>query len=681
MPPVAPKKPQALTSHNDTRQDPWYWLRDDERSNPEVLDYLRQENDWAERAMAANAGLRNTVLQELIGRIPPQDDSVPYISNGWRYRQRYAEGKEYPIYQRQALEADENDWQVLLDGNEQAEGHEWYATGRLAVSPDNQLLAVAEDFVSRRQYQLRVRDLQTGHWLDELLENVEPDVEWAADSRGFWYLRKNPQTLQPWQVWFHQLGQPVSCDRLVWQEDDCLFYIGLYKTSSRRYVGIALNSSTTSETRLLDAENPELEARCLIPRRKDHEYDVDHLGEAFIVRSNREGKTFGLYQAIEPDDETTWLTLVAVRDAVMLEDFTLFNRWLVLAERERGVTRLRYIERTSGQEKRVEFSDPAYVTWVGVNRQPESDWLRYGYSSLTTPTTVYELNMASGERRMLKQTPVAGFEDGAYQSERLWIAADDGVEVPVSLVYRRDSFVSSRNPLLVYGYGSYGVSIDAGFDAERLSLLDRGFVFAIAHVRGGGELGQQWYEDGKFLHKTRSFTDYLAVCRALLERGYGDPQRLYGMGGSAGGLLMGAAINMAPDLFHGVVAQVPFVDVLTTMLDESIPLTTGEFEEWGNPQDPVYYEYIKGYSPYDNVSAQNYPHLLVTSGLHDSQVQYWEPAKWVAKLREYKTDNNQLLLMTDMAAGHGGKSGRFKACEDSALEFTFLIALAEGAVN
>lgn len=677
MIPRAPQRPHALLAHDDLRQDPWYWLRDDERNNPEVINYLTQENAWAEKALAGQQTLRATVLQELISRIPAQDDTVPYENNRYRYRQRYETGQEYPILQRQAL--DQESWQTLLDGNIQAKGYEWYSMGRVAVSPDNQLLAVTEDFVSRRQYQIRVRQIADGLWFDELIDNVEPALEWSADSQGFWYIGKNPQTLQPWQVWYHRLGTPRSQDRLVYQENDDRFYVELYTTTSRDFVCIALSSSTTSEIQLLDAHQPERAVQCLLARRQDHEYNADHLDGTFFIRSNREGKTFGLYQSPQAlsGNEQHWHCLIVPDPAVMLESVSLFSRWLVTEEREGGATRLRYIDRVTDHSQQVVFDDPAYMTWVGVNAEPQTDWLRYVYTSLTAPVTVFELNMASGERRMLKQVAVPGFDPSAYQSERLWLAGADGVKVPVSLVYRKSLFHSGENPLLVYGYGSYGASIDAEFDAERLSLLDRGFVFAIAHVRGGGELGQQWYEDGKLLTKGHTFSDYLMVCRKLLAQGYGDPKKLYAMGASAGGLLMGVAINEAPDLFHGVIAQVPFVDALTTMLDDSIPLTTREYEEWGNPQNRVYYDYIKAYSPYDNVKAQAYPHLLVTSGLHDSQVQYWEPAKWVAKLREMKTDDHQLLLVTDMTAGHGGKSGRYKACADAALQYSFLIALSE----
>lgn len=538
------------------------------------------------------------------------------------------------------------------------------------------MLAITEDYLSRRQYGLRFRHLQTGNWYPEVLENVSPGIVWANDSQTLYYVRKHPTTLLPWQVWRHTIGTPAQQDTLVYEEHDDTFYVSLHKTSSQHYVVVALSSATTSEMLLIDAELPDAEPITFLPRRKDHEYSLDHFQHHFYLRSNRDGKNFGLYRTAVRD-EKAWQVLIPPRDEVMLESFTLFTDWLVVEERQHGLTSLRQINRHSHEETGIAFDDPAYVTWVAYNPEPGTSRLRYGYSSMTTPDTLFELDMDSGERRVLKQQEVKGFDATRYRSEHVWITARDGVQVPVSLVYHREHFRKGKNPLLVYGYGSYGSSMDADFSGSRLSLLDRGFVYAIAHIRGGGELGQQWYEEGKFLKKMNTFTDYLDATDALLALGYGDPSLCYGMGGSAGGMLMGTVINMRPELFHGVVAQVPFVDVVTTMLDESIPLTTGEFEEWGNPQDETYYHYMKSYSPYDNVRPMAYPHLLVTTGLHDSQVQYWEPAKWVAKLREQKVDDNLLLLCTDMDSGHGGKSGRFKSYEGVALELTFLIALAQ----
>ncbi|HEF4796216.1 TPA: oligopeptidase B [Escherichia coli] len=680
MLPKAARIPHAMTLHGDTRIDNYYWLRDDTRSQPEVLDYLQQENSYGHRVMASQQALQDRILKEIIDRIPQREVSAPYIKNGYRYRHIYEPGCEYAIYQRQSAFSEEwDEWETLLDANKRAAHSEFYSMGGMAITPDNTIMALAEDFLSRRQYGIRFRNLETGNWYPELLDNVEPSFVWANDSWTFYYVRKHPVTLLPYQVWRHAIGTPASQDKLIYEEKDDTYYVSLHKTTSKHYVVIHLASATTSEVRLLDAEMADAEPFVFLPRRKDHEYSLDHYQHRFYLRSNRHGKNFGLYRT-RMRDEQQWEELIPPRDNIMLEGFTLFTDWLVVEERQRGLTSLRQINRKTREVIGIAFDDPAYVTWIAYNPEPETARLRYGYSSMTTPDTLFELDMDTGERRVLKQTEVPGFDAANYRSEHLWIVARDGVEVPVSLVYHRKHFRKGHNPLLVHGYGSYGASIDADFSFSRLSLLDRGFVYAIVHVRGGGELGQQWYEDGKFLKKKNTFNDYLDACDALLKLGYGSPSLCYAMGGSAGGMLMGVAINQRPELFHGVIAQVPFVDVVTTMLDESIPLTTGEFEEWGNPQDPQYYEYMKSYSPYDNVTAQAYPHLLVTTGLHDSQVQYWEPAKWVAKLRELKTDDHLLLLCTDMDSGHGGKSGRFKSYEGVAMEYAFLVALAQGTL-
>lgn len=680
MPPKAKQIPHAMTVHGDTRLDNYYWLRDDTRSQPDVLEYLQAENEYGRCIMASQQALQDSLLEEIISRIPQREVSAPYVKNGYRYRHIFEPGCEYPIYQRQsALSAEWDEWQVLLDANQRASHSEFYTLGGIAISPDNTLMAISEDYLSRRQYGVRFRNLETGNWYPEMLDNVSPGCVWVNDSETLYYVRKHATTLLPYQVWRHTVGTPSTQDELIYEEADDTFYVSLSKTSSQHYIIIHLASATTSEVLLLDAELPDAQPLCFLPRRKDHDYSLDHFQHSFYLRSNRDGKNFGLYRT-KVRDERRWEVLIPARDNVMLEGFTLFTDWLVVEERQRGLTSLRQINRKTREVTGIAFDDPAYVTWLAYNPEPETSRLRYGYSSMTTPDTLFELDMDTGERRVIKQTEVAGFDASDYRSEHLWIRARDGVEVPVSLVYNHKHFRKGENPLLVYGYGSYGASMDADFSSSRLSLLDRGFVYAIAHIRGGGELGQQWYEDGKFLNKRNTFNDFIDVTDGLLALEYGSPLFCYAMGGSAGGLLMGAVINERPSLFHGVIAQVPFVDTLTTMLDESIPLTTGEFEEWGNPQDETYYHYIKRYSPYDNVGDHEYPHMLVTTGLHDSQVQYWEPAKWVAKLREFKTDNNLLLLCTDMDSGHGGKSGRFKSYEGVALEFAFLVALAQGTL-
>ncbi|MGB2536789.1 S9 family peptidase [Hafnia paralvei] len=674
--PVAAKHPHVMEIHGDTRTDNYYWLRDDERSDDAVLSYLKAENAYTEACMRGEEALRQRLFSEMVERIPQEDESVPYQRNGYRYQSRYKPEQEYALYVRQKVDTGENaEWDLLVDSNERAQGHDFYALGGLEVSPDNQLMAIAEDFLSRRQYDIRIKRLGDQSWYDEVLENTAGHFEWTNDSASLYYVRKHPQTLLPYQVYRHRLGTSVADDQLIYEETDDTFYVGLEKTISNKYILIHISSTTTSEILMLDADDTDATPQTFLTRRRDHEYSLDHYRDTFYIRSNKEGKNFGLYQSASID-EKAWQPIICARDDVMLEGFSLFKDWLVVEEREQGLTHLRQIHWQSGEEKHIRFDDPTYMTWLSFNPEPDTALLRYGYSSMTTPSSVFQIDLDSGERTLLKQQEVKNFDSGAYRSERLWVSAHDGVQVPVSIVYRQDMFKAGQNPVLVYGYGSYGSSMDPAFSISRLSLLDRGFVFALAHIRGGADLGQQWYEDGKLLHKQNTFSDFISVTQHLVDVQYANPKQVYAMGGSAGGLLMGAVVNQAPQLYHGIVAQVPFVDVVTTMLDESIPLTTGEYDEWGNPNDAEYYHYIKQYSPYDQVKAQDYPHMLVTTGLHDSQVQYWEPAKWVAKLRDMKTDNNQLLLYTDMDAGHGGKSGRFKAYEDIALEYAFILALA-----
>ncbi|GGB50752.1 oligopeptidase B [Oceanisphaera marina] len=690
-PPVARKIPHNLTRHNDTRIDNYHWLRDDERADPRVLDYLQQENNYTDQVLSPLDSLQETLYQEMIARLRQDDSSVPYLKNGYWYQTRYQQGLEYAMVERYA-DGQPEQRQLLLDGNERAQGQAYYEQGQIAVSPDQQTLAFAEDFVSRRQYQIRFKSLSVanpsdtnepaGNVYDEVLENTSGNLVWANDSQTLFYVKQDEDTLLPYQVYRHTLGTPQEQDVLVYEEADSSFYTSIYKSRSNDYIMIGVWSTVTSEVSLLEANDPAAPARVFLPRQRGHEYDVEHYQGQFYVRSNKDGVNFGLYQAND-GEQTQWQPLVAARQDVLLEGFTLFRDWLVLEERSEGLTHLRQIHRQHGGEHQIRFDDPAYVTWLGVNAEADSPWLRYGYSSMTRPATIYEVNMDTQERRELKQEYVGEqFDAERYRSDRVWVTARDGAKVPVSLVYRADMFdAKAGNPLMVYAYGSYGASMDPDFSSARLSLLDRGFVYAIAHVRGGEELGRDWYEQGRLLSKQNTFNDFIDVTQALLSQGYGDKERVFASGGSAGGLLVASVVNMAPDLFNGVIADVPFVDVVTTMLDESIPLTTGEFDEWGNPADPEYYHYIKSYSPYDQVQAQSYPHMLVTTGLYDSQVQYWEPAKWVAKLREMKTDHNLLLLHCDMDTGHGGKSGRFESYRDLAREYAFLLALADAASN
>lgn len=677
MPPKANKVPHVMTDHGDTRTDNYYWLRDDSRKDPKVLDYLNAENAYTESVMKEGKSLEETLFNEMVSRMAQNDESVPYIYNGYTYRTIYQEGKDFPIYQRKPVNS-EGEWEVLVDGNERAKGHEFYQLGDLTISPDNKRIAIAEDKEGRRNYNVAYKDLSDNTWKENVLTNISANLVWANDSKTLFYVDKDPQTLLPYQIYRHQYGTDRKQDVKIFEENDDRFYTWMGKSKSEDYILVSIESSTTSESRLIDANAPEKPMVIFSARQEGREYDIDHFNGEFYIRSNHESELFGLYKTASIDKP--WETVIAPQKDVDLEGFDLFNRWLVVEERKQGLVLLRQIDWKTGQSTNVTFDDPVYMAWLGFNPQADSEELRFGYTSMTTPSSTYQWNMQTHQKQLLKQQEVKGFERDLYESERTWVKAQDGVEVPVSLVYRKDLFKKGENPILIYGYGSYGSSIDPSFSSPRLSLLDRGFVYAIVHVRGGGELGKRWYNQGKMEHKVNTFTDFIDATKYLIANGYGAPKHVYAMGGSAGGLLMGAVVNMAPELYGGVVSQVPFVDVVTTMLDASIPLTTGEYEEWGNPADKEVYFRLKSYSPYDNVVAKAYPHLLVTTGLHDSQVQYWEPAKWVAKLRELKTDNNLLLLDTNMSAGHGGKSGRFNRLRDTAKEYAFILMLEQPEV-
>ncbi|SUC01861.1 S9 family peptidase [Proteus penneri] len=676
-PPKANKVPHVMTEHGDTRTDNYYWLRDDSRKDPKVLDYLNAENAYTESVMKEGKALEETLFNEMVSRMAQNDESVPYIYNGYTYRTIYQEGKDFPIYQRKPVNS-ESEWEVLVDGNERAKGHEFYQLGDLTISPDNKRIAIAEDKEGRRNYNVAYKDLSDNTWKENVLTNISANLVWANDSKTLFYVDKDPQTLLPYQIYRHQYGTDRKQDVKIFEENDDRFYTWMGKSKSEDYILVSIESSTTSESRLIDANAPEKPMVIFSARQEGREYDIDHFNGEFYIRSNHESELFGLYKTASIDKP--WKTVIAPQKDVDLEGFDLFNRWLVVEERKQGLVSLRQIDWKTGQSTNVTFDDPVYMAWLGFNPQADSEELRFGYTSMTTPSSTYQWNMQTHQKKLLKQQEVKGFERDLYESERIWVKAQDGVEVPVSLVYRKDLFKKGENPILIYGYGSYGSSIDPSFSSPRLSLLDRGFVYAIVHVRGGGELGKRWYNQGKMEHKVNTFTDFIDATKYLIAEGYGAPKHVYAMGGSAGGLLMGAVVNMAPELYRGVVSQVPFVDVVTTMLDASIPLTTGEYEEWGNPADKDVYFRLKSYSPYDNVVAKAYPHLLVTTGLHDSQVQYWEPAKWVAKLRELKTDNNLLLLDTNMSAGHGGKSGRFNRLRDTVKEYAFILMLEQPEV-
>ncbi|EMU9119226.1 S9 family peptidase [Providencia stuartii] len=673
--PKAKKQPYTMTTHGDVRVDNYYWMRDDHRKSQEVIDYLEKENAYSQQQLELGQPLKKQIYDELLSRMKQDDESVPYDFNGYTYRSRFEAGKNYPIYERRPVNS-EGEWQTLVDGNQRAERSEYYRLGALTVSPDNKIVAIAEDREGRNNYAVSFRSLDSQAWKNDELTNTSGNIVWANDSNTLFYVNKDLQTLLPYQVFRHQIGEQQHQDVMMYEEKDDTFYVSISKSTSKDYIFIGITSTETSEYRLIDANKPHNEANVFQPRKTGVEYYPDHFRGQFYIRSNHQHPLFGLY-ITSHDGKSDWETLVAPRDDVDLEDFELFNQWLVLEERQNGLVNLRQINWQTKAENYVRFDDPAYMAWIDNNPESDTDKLRYGYSSMTTPSSVYEINMQTQERQLLKQQEVKDFDKSKYQSERLWVTAQDGVKVPVSLVYRKDLFKEGQNPLLVYGYGAYGYSIDPSFSSSRLSLLDRGFVYAIAHIRGGGELGKRWYLQGKTVNKMNSFTDFVDVTNALINQGYGKQGHVYAMGGSAGGLLMGAVVNMAPELYEGVVASVPFVDVVTTMLDPSIPLTTGEYDEWGNPENEEAYWRIKAYSPYDNVKKQKYPHMLVTTGLHDSQVQYWEPAKWVAKLREYKQGDSLLLLETNMNAGHGGKSGRYNALDDIALDYSFILMLED----
>ncbi|MGD9021546.1 MAG: S9 family peptidase, partial [Lysobacterales bacterium] len=632
-----------------------------------------------EAATAHTAGLRETLYREMIARLDPDDSSVPYQLGSYWYYSRFEEGLEYAIHARRkgSMDADE---EILLDCNERAAGHAWYALGGLEVSDDHCYMAIAEDTVSRGMHQIRILDLKRGRFLPEVIEGAAPYLAWSADGYDLFYLEKHPKTLLAYRMMRHRRGTDSRDDILVYEEADNTFYTSLGRSRSRDYIFLYHYSSETTEVQLLPAGQPRAGIRPFLPRRAGHEYDIDHANGHFYVRSNLDAVNFRVLTTTLEDagDMSKWRELVPARDDAMVESIQAFNEYLVVGERQDGLCRVRVIAHDGSRDEYLPASEDVYAMWPHFNVSTHTACIRYAYSSPVTPTQVLETDLQGDTTRLLKQDRVGGgFASENFRTHRHWVTARDGTRVPVSLVRHKDTALDGSAPGLIYGYGAYGHSMDPVFRTSTISLLERGFVHAIAHVRGGEEMGRGWYEKGKKLFKFNSFYDFIDVTHELQASALIDPQRTYAMGGSAGGLLVGAVLNEAPELFHGAVAQVPFVDVVTTMLDESIPLTTGEFDEWGNPQEREYYEYILSYSPYDQVRTQAYPHLLVTSGLHDSQVQYWEPAKWVAKLREMRSNDNQLLLYTDLDSGHGGTSGRYQRYRDIAREYAFLVDLAD----
>ena len=672
--PVAKICPRELTIHGDIRIDNYYWLN--ERENPDVIAYLEQENLYQETMMKDTEDLQKELYDEIVGRIKQDDVSYPIKRNGYYYYSRYEEGKEYPVYCRRKDNMD-NPEQILLDGNEMAKGYHYFDIGAYSVSPDNELLAYSVDTVSRRQYDIFVKEIETGKIFPEVIKNTTGNMVWANDNETLFYSVKD-ESLRSCKIMRHKLGDDPANDELVYFEEATAFSCYISKTKSRRYIMIISDSTMSSEVRFIDADRPYDEFKIFQKREHDHLYGIGHYGEHFYILTNADdAKNFKIMKtAVDKTERENWEELIPHRDDVLIEDFDIFSDFLVIEERKEGLVKIRIMTWDGTTDYYIDFGEPTYTAYSSANPDFDSHHLRYGYNSMTTPATLYEYDMIKRESVVLKrQEIIGGYEPSDYVTERHYAPSHDGVMVPISLVYKKGMKKDGTNPLVLYGYGSYGSSMDAYFSTARLSLLDRGFVWAVAHIRGGEEMGRQWYEDGKLLKKKNTFLDFIYCGKYLVKEGFTNSYKMFAMGGSAGGLLVGAVANMAPEMWKGIIAQVPFVDVVTTMLDDSIPLTTGEYDEWGNPNEKEYYDYMKSYSPYDNVERKDYPAMLVTTGLHDSQVQYWEPAKWVAKLREMKTDDNPLYLKTNMDFGHGGASGRFEGIKEIALEYAFLIQL------
>jgi oligopeptidase B len=674
--PVARQIPKELVIHNDIRIDPYFWLN--QREDQEVLDYLNAENDYYEQETAHTKDFEKQLFEEMKARIKEDDASVPYKYNGYWYIVRYEKGKDYPIYSRkkETLEAPE---ELLFDCNEMAKSHSYFKLVGLSVSPDNTMISFGVDTIGRRQYKLQIKSLITNDLFSDVIENTTGSSTWANDNSTIFYTKKDEQTLRANQIFKHKIGQSKEEDALVFSEEDETFGVAVYKSKSRKYIIIACYSTLTNEFHMLNANTPDAEFEVFQNRIRGLEYSIAHFDNHFYVITNKDDATN--FKVMKTHETSTsienWVDVIEHRADVLIEDIDIFKEYLVISERSNGLNQIRIKRWDEKEDYYLPFDNETYTANVGTNVEFDTEILRFSYNSLTTPASVIDFNMSSKTKAIKKEQEVLdpNFNKDNYTSERIWAKSQDGVKIPISIVRRKDTKLSKDTPLLQYAYGSYGSTIDPYFSTIRLSLLDRGFIYAIAHVRGSEYLGRQWYEDGKLLKKNNTFTDFIDCSKYLIDKGYTSPAHLYAMGGSAGGLLMGVIVNEAPELYKGVIAAVPFVDVVTTMLDDTIPLTTGEYDEWGNPHNKEYYHYIKSYSPYDNVKKQSYPNLLVTTGLHDSQVQYWEPAKWVAKLRTYKQDTNRLYLVTNMKAGHGGASGRFEALKEDAQEYVFLLDL------
>ena len=669
------KIPTKLEKHGHVRVDDYHWLR--EREDPEVIQYLNEENERAAKEMAHTGDFEEKLFEEIKGRFKQTDMSVPYRRDDYFYYTRYEQGKEYAIYARKRGALDQPE-EIMLDANVLAEGHEFFSIGGSAVSSGQDILAYAIDTQGRRIHTGYLKNLTTGEMLPDVLPNVTENLAWANDNKTLFYGKQDETTLRQYQIYRHVVGTDPTEDQLVYQEDDETFVAYIFKTKSKKFLMIVASHTNSQEYRYLEADRPFGEFKIFLPREREHEYHIDHFDDRFLIRTNDHAKNFRLmWTPVEKPEREHWQEIIPHRDDVYLGDFELFKEHFVLEERARGLTQIRVVPWSGDAGHYLEFDEPAYRANLNVNLEFDTTTVRFEYTSMKTPLSIYDYDMATRQRTLLKREEVlGGFDPERYVTERLFARAPDGTEIPISLLYRKGTVRNGDNPLLLYGYGSYGFSLDASFASPRLSLVDRGFVYAITHVRGGQEMGRRWYEDGKLLKKKNTFSDFIACAEFLIHEKFTAPEKLFAMGRSAGGLLMGAISNMRPDLFKGIVAEVPFVDVMTTMLDASIPLTTGEYDEWGNPDQKEYYDYMLSYSPYDNVERKPYPAMLITGGLHDSQVQYWEPAKWAAKLRELKTDKNRLLLKTNMEAGHGGASGRFRRHHETAFSYLFLLDLA-----
>ena len=673
--PKAKKIAKTLTKHNHTRIDNYYWLND--RENSEVIDYLNAENSYTEYMMKDTEVLQDEIYNEIIGRIKQTDVSVPYDYNGYSYTTKFEKGKEYPIYCRKQLKSEKGE-QIFLDGNAMAEGHSYFQIGDWEFSSDNNLLAYSTDTVSRRKYDIYLKDIKTGNLIDEVITNTTGTVIWANDNRTVYYEVKD-KTLRSYQIYKHTIGNKVSSDVLVYEETDSTFDVEVYKTKSDSYIVISSESTLSSECRILDANNPDGEFRVFQARIPEMEYSIDHQNGRFLVLTNNKAVNFRLMEVGEENTSIkNWKEVIPAREDVMIEEVDVFTNFYIVTERNNGLPKFRIFNTKDKSNYYINFDEDDYYVETTENPDYNSQKIRYRYTSLKTPLTVYDYDMIDRKQDILKrQEVIGGYNPDDYITERKYAIARDGVKVPISIVYKKGLELNSKSPLVLYGYGSYGYSIESVFRSSRLSLLDRGFTYAIAHIRGGEELGREWYEDGKMLNKKNTFFDFIDCGEYLVSENYTSSNNMFALGGSAGGLLVGAVVNYRPDLFKGVIAAVPFVDVVTTMLDESIPLTTSEYDEWGNPNEKEYYDYMLSYSPYDQVEAKDYPALLITTGLHDSQVQYWEPAKWIAKLRDTKTNDNLLILKTNMEFGHGGASGRFEQYRETALEYAFMLMLLE----